>query len=383
MGMHRWVLYLALAGVLSSARAAEIRFAPGDFVILNPANERGMFDLVVHTIGISSGPQERFGFQRLRISVIKGGVPVLVKYVHASRMVEETAALTRGPEAVFLNAQLLTEGGPATFFGRPVEPADGTAIAPSRFLITTRHHFSVDFVPDEIRVTVEGGSNAEAVLPVRRHEARIGYRLPLDGAWAMHALPAISSHHRLNAPTEFAVDFFKTDALGRNHVGDPARARSGLGYGAPVKAAAEGEVVFVVADDVQDRAQFLPRPGEDRRTAAQRIGMLNMQRFAKDFRRAAAGNIVTLKHVQNGVVEYSSYGHLKAGSVRVRLGERVAQGQVIGAVGDTGDSPAVHLHFQVNAGGDAFTSKSLPATFVDMRYPGTSHDPGRFVTNGN
>jgi hypothetical protein len=379
----RWILVLALAGAISSARAAEIRFAPSDFVILNPANERGMFDLVVHAIGISCGPQEQFGLQRLRISVLKDGVPLIVKYVPASRMVEETAALTRGPEAIFLNAQLLTEGGSAAFFGREVAPADGPMIAPSRFLITTRHHFSVDFIPDQILVTAEGASIAEAVLPVRRHNPRISYVMPLDGAWAMHALPAISSHHRLNAPTEFAVDFFKTDALGRNHVGDPARAEGGLGYGAPVKAAAAGEVVFVIADDVQDRAQFLPRPGEDRRAAAERIGRLNMQRFASDFRRAAAGNIVTLKHVQNGFVEYTSYGHLKAGSVRVRLGERVAQGQVIGAVGDTGDSSAVHLHFQVNASPDAFTSKSLPATFVDMRYPGTSHDPGRFVTNTN
>lgn len=381
--MRRWIWILVLAGATASARAAEIKFAPDDFAILNPANDRGMFDLVVHAIGVSSGANERVSFQRLRLTVMKDGVPMLVKYVPVSRMVEETAALTRGPEAVFLNAQLLAEGGPAAFFGRPVEPAEGPAIAQSRFLITTRHHFSVDFVPDEIRVMAEGAGIAEAALPVRLHEARVAYRMPLDGAWAMHALPAISSHHRLNAPTEFAVDFFKTDALGRNHVGDLARGQNGLGYGAPVKAAAAGEVVFVIADDVQDRAQFLPRPGEDRRVASQRIGALNMQRFAKDFRRAAAGNIVTLKHVQNGVVEYTSYGHLQAGSVRVRLGQRVAQGQIIGAVGDTGDSPAVHLHFQINAGADAFTSKSLPIAFVDMRYPGTSHDPGRFVTNDN
>lgn len=380
--MHRWMLCIAALWAVASAHAAEIRFAPGDSVALNPANDRGMFDLVVHTIGIATRPGETLGLQRLRISVMKDGAPILVKYVPVSRMVEETAALARGPESIFLAPQLLAAGGPAAFFERAVEPAGGAMLAPSRFLITTRHHFSVDVVPDEVRVTAEGGGHAEAALPVRRHEPKIAYRMPVDGAWMMHALPAISSHHRLNPPTEFAVDFFKTDAQGRNLAGDASRARNALGYGAPVKAAAAGEVVFVIADDVQDRAAYLPKPGEDRSATARRVGAFNMQRFAKDFRRAAAGNIVTLKHEANGAVEYTSYGHLKSGSVQVRVGERVGQGQVIGAVGDTGDSPVVHLHFQVNAGPDAFMSKSLPAVFVDLTYPGASRDPGRFVTNG-
>jgi len=383
--LHRWMWVLAVASALNTfalAHAAEIKLAPGDAVILNPANDRGMFDVVLHTVGVATAEGESFALQRLRITVMKGGVPVLIKYVPAARMVEETRALTRGPEKVFLNAQLLA-GGPNAFFGRAVEPADGTTVGPARFLLTTRHHFSLDFAPDEIRVAAEGGGRAmEVAVPVVRYDPRIAYRMPVDGAWAMHALPALSSHHRLNPPTEFAVDFFKTDGEGRNLVGDPMRAENALGYGAPVKAAAAGEVVFVIADDVQDRTAFLPRPGENRQQTGERIGALNMERFAKDFRRAAAGNIVTLKHEANGVVEYTSYGHLKAGSVRVRLGERVTQGQVIGAVGDTGDSPAVHLHFQVNAGADAFTTKSLPATFIDLRYTGASRDPARFVTNG-
>jgi murein DD-endopeptidase MepM/ murein hydrolase activator NlpD len=377
------IAFAAFCAVLAPIRAAEIRFAPGDGVILNPANDRGMFDLVVHTVGVATAPGETFALHRLRIAVMKDGAPVIIKYVPGARMTAETAALARGPERIFLAAQLLATGGPAGFFGRPVEAAEGSVIAPSQYLLTTRHHFSVDFVPDEVRVTAEGsGRAAEASLPVRRYEGKIGYRMPVDGAWAMHSLPMLASHHRLNPSTEFAVDFFKTDGEGRNSVGDPLYASNALGYGAPVKAAAAGEVVFVIADEVQDRAALLPRPGEDRNAAGARIGAFNMQRYAKDFRRAAAGNIVTLRHMSNGVVEYTSYGHLKSGSVRVRAGERVAQGQVIGEVGDTGDSSAVHLHFQVNADVDAFTSKSLPAVFTDMGYTGASRDPARFVSNG-
>ena len=40
-------------------------------------------------------------------------------------------------------------------------------------------------------------------------------------------------------------------------------------------------------------------------------------------------------------------GHLQQGSVRVRVGERVRRGQVIGQVGDSGNSGEPHLHLQV------------------------------------
>lgn len=374
-----------LAGALfaGAAQAADIKLAPTDGVLLNRATDQGMFDMVLHTVGIATAPGETFVLQRLRIDVMKDGAPVLTKYVSAARMVDETSGLTRGPDRIFLSAQLLAAKGTAEFFGREVTAAGASRLAPSQFLLTTRHHFSLDFVPSEIRVTAEGDhQSATATLPVQQHEARISYSMPVDGAWKLHSLPMIASHHRLNPPTEFAVDFFKTDDQGRTTIGDPVSAANALGYGAPVKAAADGVVVFVIADDVQDRQAYMPRPGEDPQAVGARVGALNMQRYAKDIRRGAAGNIVTLKHEGGGTIEYTSYGHLKAGSVAVQVGDRVARGQAIGEVGDTGDSPAVHLHFQVNLGPDAFTSKSLPAQFSDLKYLGSSRDPARFVTNG-
>ena len=47
------------------------------------------------------------------------------------------------------------------------------------------------------------------------------------------------------------------------------------------------------------------------------------------------------------------------------------------------DSPksraAVHLHFQVNAGPNAFMSKSIPVTFSDLEETLEGVDPGHFV----
>ena len=105
-----------------------------------------------------------------------------------------------------------------------------------------------------------------------------------------------------------------------------------------------------------------------------------MRLFIADFGRGAAGNIVTLRHQRGGVTEYSSYGHLQAGSVRVAVGDTVKRGQIIAGVGDTGDSAAVHLHFQINAEANAFMSESLPFEFTDLERVMGGFDPGQFVS---
>ena len=61
----------------------------------------------------------------------------------------------------------------------------------------------------------------------------------------------------------------------------------------------------------------------------------------------AIGNIVTLRHVQNGQVFYSSYFHLQQNSVPLTIGQSVIEGQEIGQVGNTGIRGGTHLHLQV------------------------------------
>lgn len=97
--------------------------------------------------------------------------------------------------------------------------------------------------------------------------------------------------------------------------------------GTPVMAAADGTVADVVANaeaewhglDVPP-PEVMPPDGMD-------------------------GNRVVLRHA-NG--EHSRYCHLKAGSVRVRPGDRVRKGDVIAALGNTGWSEGPHLHFTVH-----------------------------------
>ena len=56
------------------------------------------------------------------------------------------------------------------------------------------------------------------------------------------------------------------------------------------------------------------------------------------------GNVVV---IDIGRGRYVVYAHLKRGSARVRVGDRVVSGQDIGLVGDSGNSDEPHLHIQV------------------------------------
>ena len=78
-------------------------------------------------------------------------------------------------------------------------------------------------------------------------------------------------------------------------------------------------------------------------------------------------------------MEYSFYGHLRASSVRVAPGQSVRQGEVIAEVGDTGDSAAVHLHYQLNRGDDPFMTQSFSVRFSNLRSAGSNTELGRVV----
>lgn len=57
------------------------------------------------------------------------------------------------------------------------------------------------------------------------------------------------------------------------------------------------------------------------------------------------GNYVILKH-SNGYK--TRYMHLLKGSVKVKTGDKVLKGQVIGYMGNTGNSTGRHLHFDIS-----------------------------------
>ena len=81
----------------------------------------------------------------------------------------------------------------------------------------------------------------------------------------------------------------------------------------------------------------------------------------------AFGNYVTQSL---GGGRFATYGHLHTGSVRVSVGQRVKRGQVLGLVGNTGNSSEAHLHLQVTDGPSGFASNGIPFVFHRFQLEG-------------
>ena len=88
-----------------------------------------------------------------------------------------------------------------------------------------------------------------------------------------------------------------------------------------------------------------------------------------------AGNYIVIKHSAD---EYSLVAHFKQNSIRIKEGETVQQGQIIGLCGNSGNSSEPHIHFQVMDSPDLHNCKSICIRFTD----GSQPIQGDVVTQG-
>jgi Peptidase family M23 len=161
-----------------------------------------------------------------------------------------------------------------------------------------------------------------------------------------HRYTILPTNGTLRPPEKYAIDFIQLDAQGRALVGDLKDLHNWPFYGADVLAAAAGKVVEVV-DDLPDQVP----------------GQLPSNITAAD----AAGNHVI---VDIGHRRFILYAHLIPGSVGVSEGQFVAQGQFLGRLGNSGNTDAPHLHFQVMNRPSALDANGLPFVFRRMELRG-------------
>lgn len=119
----------------------------------------------------------------------------------------------------------------------------------------------------------------------------------------------------------------------------------------PVHSAAAGEVIEI-GEGWPDRVTInaLWQLG--------RVMLAQPQIKGRDFR-PLAGNYVMI--LGDGGVAF--YAHLRRGSVAVRVGQKVAEGDVIGRVGNSGNTTMPHLHFHVMNGADPLTAQGVACAF--------------------
>jgi murein DD-endopeptidase MepM/ murein hydrolase activator NlpD len=222
-------------------------------------------------------------------------------------------------------------------------------------------------------VAFADGSTADGATVVVRPSADLALAPPVGaGDWWIGLGPSNASEHRRavirvgddtvpHLAQRFAIDWVKMDARGeyaRDHRG--RRNTDWYGYGAPVLAIANARVVAVV-DGIPDNT-----PGEGSRAVAMRVGTVLGDYVLLD-----------LEPGRGAAHRYALYGHLQPGSVRVRVGDAVSRGQVLGAIGNSGNSDGPHLHFHVTeaADGEAAPLRGEGVPFVLDAFTVVAHDP--------
>lgn len=371
---------LSLAGQFAAAQ--EVRVYPAGPTPIYPANPgRGYTDFVIHDI----------------IVVNTSGGPLTVRSVHVDALRHSddmaTVAVDRddmlGPtqELVEMRTQGMSNIAdlmlPPAALGAGNHPVANLKLPPHGALVMGPVYVAVHGNPTSIRIRATladaHGVTKEVMttVPATGPAESYAYSFPLRGAWFQRSVPNVTSHHRWNAQTEYAMDYFRLDSAGSPSRSTGDTATDYYGFGEPVYAADSGTIVAVVNDAVQDYATRRHRAGESGDEYGQRVRRANMMAMATDPYRGVVGNYVTIAHA-NG--QYSMYGHLKTGSVTVAKGTHVARGQQIAQVGDTGDSPLVHLHFQIADGPDPLLARSIPFHFGDI--PAGDPDLGEFVEGG-
>lgn len=200
------------------------------------------------------------------------------------------------------------------------------------------------------RVYFTDGLYAEGgAVAVKTGTTLIGPPVKGDRWWAANGPSNFDRHHRsclidiqfsCTIAQRFAIDWMQFGLDGRIFTGDGARCTDYHCYGADLLAVAAGTVI-----EARDGIPEGVPPNNYAATTVQHI----------------FGNCVIL---DIGGGRYAAYAHIIPGTVKVGIGDTVVQGQVLGNLGNSGNSTAPHLHFHLCNGRDGLDSEGLPFSFA-------------------
>jgi murein DD-endopeptidase MepM/ murein hydrolase activator NlpD len=158
----------------------------------------------------------------------------------------------------------------------------------------------------------------------------------------------------------FATDWTRVGADGLAFRGDPAKNANWSAYGAEVLAVADATVA-----DVKDGVP------ENDPTSEKKAVPIDLE--------TVGGNYVIL---DLGGGRFAFYAHLRPGSIRVRVGDRVRRGQVLALLGNSGNSDAPHLHFHVTDGVSPLGAEGVPYVFESFYMEGVLPSKKLLVEGG-
>jgi murein DD-endopeptidase len=167
---------------------------------------------------------------------------------------------------------------------------------------------------------------------------------------SVHRRPLLTVNGGARIAQRFAIDWLKLGPGGRLARDDRARDENWFTYGEEVLAVADGTVIST-KDGIPDNVPLSP-------TRAAPITLETL-----------GGNMIVLD-IGNG--RSATYAHLIPKSLRVSVGAKVRRGQVLGLLGNSGNSDAPHLHFHVTDGASACAAEGVPYIFDSAQYRGAA-----------
>lgn len=213
---------------------------------------------------------------------------------------------------------------------------------------------SADAVPATVRqrLTVMIGTYPEemtidtAAIPVGHGPIAISSPLRGDHWLAGNGPSNASGHRRALIPIDghaaiaqrFAIDWVRIRDEGKTFQGDEKDNKNYYAYGSEALAVADG-VVTEVKDGIPQNI-----PGPESRAVPITL-------------ETVGGNHVIL---DIGGGHFAFYAHLQPGSLRVKLGDKVRRGEVLGLVGNSGNSTEPHLHFHIENANSPLGAEGLP-----------------------
>ncbi|MFC2131255.1 M23 family metallopeptidase [Bacteroidota bacterium] len=165
------------------------------------------------------------------------------------------------------------------------------------------------------------------------------FTLETTECFTHHFKNEVTHGGKVYCPERFAVDFLQADSLDNFFTGDETLNENWVCYGKELLAVANGVVTAI-------------HGGVPNNTPVGEIFELDFQDMA--------GNYVIIDIGNN---HYVAYCHMIPGSIKVKVGDEVKTGDVLGLLGNSGNSGAPHLHFQITTGNSFYAGEGLPYVF--------------------
>jgi murein DD-endopeptidase MepM/ murein hydrolase activator NlpD len=343
--MATWVVSIARAAVMPLRQSFDIQIPWTPLPARIDGRQR-----VIYELHLTNFSRDSLKLDRVDVTNMTSGA-----VLHVFAGLELESMVGRQDRSVGKSDKLVIPPGvrAVIYVGLPIELPTGAECR-----LTHKIEFEVQSTNHE-RATVEGGRLVIHNAPM----ATIGAPLR-DGPWVAvyneswelgHRRVLYAIKGRVHVPGRFAIDWMKVDANGKYFQGDGSKVTDWFGYGAEVIAVSDG-VVTATRDGVAENSHVVE--GVQRTTLED-----------------ASGNYITL---DLGDGRYAFYEHLKPGSIRVRQGDRVRIGSVIGQLGYTGQSTGPHLHFHVSDNNSPLDAEGLPYAVQRFRILGTYSSPAAF-----